>query len=774
MFQPNYFGRRGTLQSLILLFAILLWVVPSSSQTTGDFTIVVLPDTQFYSQDHPQIFDSQTQWVANNAAAQNIKLVLGEGDIVNVGTDPAQWANAVHSIGILDQAGIPFAMTIGNHDYDERPPVNRQATNFNQYFGPARYAGKPYYGTTNYPSGSNENFYETFTWGGKSYLILVLEFVPRSGAVAWAKTVLSANTDKEVIVATHSYLYSDGTTVDQCDTQDMVGDNNGAMLWAGLVSQYPNISVVVSGHVTSKFTARRSDVGVNGNFVHQIFANWQAWTNGGNGYLRIMKFSPSKNTISVQTYSPFTGLFLTDNPDQFTLKWHNDGAAGTGVAAVTGRVRTAAEGSSCKPIAGSTVNVGGVNTATDANGNYTLTQSPGQLSSNASASGFHTQTQTATLNDYFQNELNFFLSSTFNGCPLSSTDPSVTICTPAPNATLQSPVPVLAGAFDTLAAVTNMFIWVDGVKQLTGSGGSVNTSLPLANGAHRITVQAKDATAKIFQSTVNVTVASAPANPSVTISAPAAGATVSSPVNIVAQSSDPGATVVNMFIWVDGAKQWTGTGGSVNTSLAMAAGTHRITVQAKDSTAKLFQSTVNVTVSSAPTNPSVTISAPAAGATVSSPVNIVAQSSDPGATVVNMFIWVDGVKTWTGTGSSVNTSFSMTTGAHRITVQAKDATAKIFQSTVNVTVSANLTVTISTPAAGATVSSPVTIAAHSSDPGATVTNMFIWLDGVKRWMGAGGSVNTVLSMAAGGHRITVQAKDSLQRYFQSTVYATVH
>ena len=683
MFHPIHFGRGKTLPAIILL-SVILWVVPLSSQTNGDFTIVVLPDTQFYSQDHPQIFDSQTQWVADNAAAQNIKLVIGEGDIVNVGTDATQWANADHSVGILDQAGIPYAMTIGNHDYDERPPVNRQATNFNQRFGPSRYAGKPYYGASNFPSGSNENFYETFTWGGKTYLILVLEFVPRNSAVEWAKTVLSANTDKEVIVVTHSYLYSDGTTVDQCDTSDMVGDNNGALLWAKLISQYPNISLVLSGHITNKFTARRSDEGVNGNFVHQIFANWQDWTNGGNGYLRIMKFSPSQNAISVQSYSPFTGLFLTDSADQFTLKWHNDGVPGSGTASVTGRVRTSSSGSKCKPIPNATVDVGGTTATTATDGTYTLTQSPGQFSSSAKASGFNTGTQAAALNDYFSNQLDFFLTNASSSCPLGAADPSVTICTPSANATVQSPVAIVAGARDSAATVTTMFIWVDRVKTWTGGGGSVNTSLPLPTGTHRITVQAKDANGQVFQSTVNVTVAAS--NPTVTITSPADGATVTSPVKIVAQSSDPQATVTNMFIWLDRVKVWTGTGGSVNTSLAMTAGTHRITVQAKDANALVFQSTVNVTVGPA-ANPTVTISSPADGATVTSPVNIVAQSSDPEATVTKMFIWLDRVKVWTGTGGSVNTSLPMSAGTHRITVQAEDSLAHVFQATVNATVS---------------------------------------------------------------------------------------
>jgi len=212
------------------------------------------------------------------------------------------------------------------------------------------------YGASNFPLGSNENFYETFNWLGNKYLILVLEFVPRNAALAWARSILDDNLDKEVIVVTHSYLYSDNTTVDECDTSDMIGDSSGATQWTSLLGQYPNVSVVLSGHITNKFNAQRSAVAPAGNFVHQIFANWQTWTNGGNGYLRIMQFSPQSNSITVTTY--YTGLFLSDAGNQFILKWHNDGTSGTGTAAVSGRVRTASYGNNCASIAGATVNMG--------------------------------------------------------------------------------------------------------------------------------------------------------------------------------------------------------------------------------------------------------------------------------------------------------------------------------------------------------------------------------------------------------------------------------
>ena len=589
---------------VLALLCTLSGILASSrlvrAQSPGDFTVVVLPDTQYYSQNYPAIFDAQTTWIAKNAAAQNIKLILGEGDIVNVGTDMTQWSNAVHSVGILDAAGIPYAFAIGNHDYDTLPPTSRSATHFNQYFGPARYAGRTYYGNSNYPSGSNENFYETFTWGGNKYLVLVLEFVPRAGAVAWAKSILGANPDKEAIVLTHTYLYGDGTTVDQCDTADMIGDENGAMLWTNLLSQYANVSVVMNGHIVTTFAARRSDVGVNGNFVHQLFANWQSWTNGGNGYLRIVRFSPSNNTIQVQTYSPYTGLYLTDATNQFTLKWHNNGAAGSGIAQVSGRARTNVSAGSCQAIAGATINIGGVTTTTDGNGYYGLSLPPGQFQGTASAPGYQTSSVTASLNDFFSNEVNFYLNIV-PPCPQSSANPSVTICTPLNGATVTSPVKVVAGE-NSSAALNSLAVWLDGVKVFVTGTQQVNTSVSMVAGRHLLAVQGMNWAKQVFTQTISVTVPPTKSctpgttDPSVTICNPAANATVQSPVGIVAATRDSTANVTNMFIWVDGVKQWTGSGGSVNTSIAMPSGTHRITVQAKDSLARYFQSTVYATV----------------------------------------------------------------------------------------------------------------------------------------------------------------------------------
>ena len=50
----------------------------------ADFTVVALPDTQFYSESYPATFKAQTQWIVDNRVAENIVYVAHEGDIVNV------------------------------------------------------------------------------------------------------------------------------------------------------------------------------------------------------------------------------------------------------------------------------------------------------------------------------------------------------------------------------------------------------------------------------------------------------------------------------------------------------------------------------------------------------------------------------------------------------------------------------------------------------------------------------------------------------------------
>jgi hypothetical protein len=352
--------------------------------TAPDFSVVVLPDTQFYSESYPQTFNLQTQWIVNNAASYNIQFVLGEGDIVNTAEQPLEWQTADAAVRLLDTAQIPYVMAIGNHDYAGENPANRDSTTFNSYFGPARYAPYSWY-MGGYPSGTNDNFYTVFTVNGTQYLVLVLEFTPQDATLVWAKSVLDANPDKEIIVLTHTYIFPDSTRADQCDNNDIpaAGNNQGEDVWQKLLINYPNLSLVLNGHsFVGNNAARRVDLGLQQNIVNEILADYQNLSNGGNGWMRIMTFRPALNRIDVTTYSPSLNQYMTDTKDQFSITWHSTGIA-SGASTIVGSVfgqSSAPAPYTCVPIVGATVTANGASAMSDTTGSFSLSVPSGNYS----------------------------------------------------------------------------------------------------------------------------------------------------------------------------------------------------------------------------------------------------------------------------------------------------------------------------------------------------------------------------------------------------------
>ena len=132
-----------------------------------EFSIVVLPDTQFYSQNNPAIFNAQTQWIRTNLATENIIYVAHLGDIVDsfgCNGGPTEWGNADTAMDELDGApttadDIAYGVLPGNHDWDPTTPGGSTCdTTRNQYnanFGPGRYGS--YYGGNQFSSATNND-----------------------------------------------------------------------------------------------------------------------------------------------------------------------------------------------------------------------------------------------------------------------------------------------------------------------------------------------------------------------------------------------------------------------------------------------------------------------------------------------------------------------------------------------------------------------------------------------------------------------------------------
>ena len=88
-------------------------------------------------------------------------------------------------------------------------------------------------------------------------------------------------------------------------------------------------------------------------------------------------------------------------------------------------------------------------------------------------------------------------------CPLDTTNPSVTICTPALNDLVQSPVHVVAGTTDS-NLVTTMWVYVDNQLAYKVNASTVDTTVSMPVGHHAISISAIDSTKTFFRKNVPV------------------------------------------------------------------------------------------------------------------------------------------------------------------------------------------------------------------------------------------------------------------------------
>ena len=298
----------------------------------GDWSIAIIPDPQRYAANpaYYATYYAQTQWVADNAEALNIQLVLNVGDVVDEGgVKPGQFVIADTAWDTIDATGIPYLIAVGNHDYDDDcktlPKSTRATDIFNSYFGPARFTSAGWWDGGFYAGGKAENSYLLVTIGAVDYIILNLEFAPRQAIVDWAGGLLDTYSERAAIILTHGYLSDTGAYWNNAEGYNLPsGDfHEGQALWNELVKLYANVFLIICGHVTGDGNDWRVDDGDEGNTVNQVVTNYQSpiEPNGGNGYLRVAIFRPSENAIYMRTYSPTLEVYKSGSDHKFELSY---------------------------------------------------------------------------------------------------------------------------------------------------------------------------------------------------------------------------------------------------------------------------------------------------------------------------------------------------------------------------------------------------------------------------------------------------------------------
>jgi hypothetical protein len=288
---------------LVSCFACLLSGALETYAAPENFTIIALPDTQYYSSTYPAIFNNQTSWIVSNVEALNIVFVTHEGDIVNNYSSTTQWQHANTSMSKLDN-NVPWAVLPGNHD---GAGPGQTTVNYNTYFDYNRFNGKSWYGGAY--QNINTNNYELFTAAGDQFIIFHLQYAPSDSVLNWANNIISSYPNRRAIVTTHDYLLPTGAR-----------SGVGQKIWTKFIKPHANqIFLVLCGHAHAE--AQRTDT-VNGHNVYQVLADYQSRPNGGNGWLRIMEFQPAISKILVETYSPYLNRYEKDSDSQFTLSYN--------------------------------------------------------------------------------------------------------------------------------------------------------------------------------------------------------------------------------------------------------------------------------------------------------------------------------------------------------------------------------------------------------------------------------------------------------------------
>jgi len=319
-------------RTIVLVVVAAAALLAPSAATALTWEMIALPDTQYYSADtysfdgnnkwhtYPSgtlsaIVNAQTQWIVNRRSAENIVFVTHLGDVVDYRDDANQWKRATSAMNTIkvNAPGLPYSVSMGNHDYRWWGVLGSNTTKFTSYFGPARYAGNAWYPAAN--NGYNGvDHYQVFTVGGYEFLNLNLRYAPSSSDIAWAQRVINSNPGKSVILSTHDYLTASGTR-----------SSNGEYIWQNLVRQNPQLFLVLSGHdygSGSNPGARRlTSLDNAGQTVLQVLSDYQNLPYGGDGYLRKMIFdsgSGGVGSLTFQTYSPTRNAYRAGSQEAFS------------------------------------------------------------------------------------------------------------------------------------------------------------------------------------------------------------------------------------------------------------------------------------------------------------------------------------------------------------------------------------------------------------------------------------------------------------------------
>ena len=271
-----------------------IWLPEYESARDYAYSFAVLGDIQSLTCFYPDKLHYIYDWLEENIEEKKIRHVFGLGDITDDDTEE-EWQLFLSQIEKLEGL-VPYSLVRGNHD---------SVMNYRKYLTWERF------GHTVDGSFDNEtllNTYQLLDVGQVKYLIINLDIGPTDKVLQWAEELIKLHSDRNVIITTHIYLYSDGTTLDSTDPMPALkygGVNTGDTMWEKLFRKYENISLILSGHIPVEQMVVTKTQGDHGNTVTQMLIDPQTTdkTYEGAGMVTMLYFSEDGKQVDVEYYS---------------------------------------------------------------------------------------------------------------------------------------------------------------------------------------------------------------------------------------------------------------------------------------------------------------------------------------------------------------------------------------------------------------------------------------------------------------------------------------
>ena len=328
--------RKAEILIPILVFSLLFSIAPLSlfvTQVQADnelsdstFSIMQISDTQHLAWVSPTLYNDTISWIVNNSAIYNLKMVIHTGDFIDqTGFSPSQraieWANANASMSKLLSAGIPYCWDAGNHD--QTPSYDENGTMMGSSylaFNATYMRSKPYWVSDIFDS---KNTAVKFTYNNYPFMVINLENLANSSALAWMKGLLDTNIGANVIIATHGYLNPLGgygvpvpppsVPIPPWALEGIIRTNKWVQALKGMMDGYPNVFLALSGHLGGVNMTRVGD-------REEILFNRQGASSSTDAAsVRIYTFDLASKQVTASTYRVDTRTWLTDAYNQFSF-----------------------------------------------------------------------------------------------------------------------------------------------------------------------------------------------------------------------------------------------------------------------------------------------------------------------------------------------------------------------------------------------------------------------------------------------------------------------